>query len=185
MREILKETGLTEYGETRLHLATKDNNIEEIINEIKNGTDVNAECDFGFRPLDIALIEKNLQIITYLLDNDADPTLFDKYGNSSAYHIAAQDGRLDLIELFLKYKGTIHIRYSETSETLLHSAMYGFTTEFSNIRCFDVVKFLINNNIDYSLKNSSGETARDCLENSYYSVEDLDLIIEEVKLLKF
>ena len=69
-----------QFGNTRLHLATRDNNTDLATKLIDEGAKVSIKNLDGRTPLHIAIVNGNADLATKLIDNGADINLKDNEG---------------------------------------------------------------------------------------------------------
>ena len=86
-------------GETPLHFAVMNSNIEAVTYLLENGANVNVKNKDGITPLHIAVDKKSYDITAELLHNDADRNTKDING-ISALDMAKKSGDVDLYRLF-------------------------------------------------------------------------------------
>lgn len=75
IQRTIEELMCTNYsdnnGNSPIHIAVRNNDINKVKDLIEKGADVNAWNDNGSRPLHVAAAKANLDIINYLIDNGA------------------------------------------------------------------------------------------------------------------
>ncbi len=87
------------------HIA--NNNIESLQNLLKNdkNINVNQQDKDGDTPLHISIFLANTLITKLLLDNNADPLIIDKWGQTPLHRICfcmGNDNTLEIIDIFIK-----------------------------------------------------------------------------------
>ncbi|XP_024311068.1 ankyrin-1 [Brachypodium distachyon] len=84
-----------------LHLAASEGHLDccKFLVE-KSGLDVNSVTDTGVTPLFYAALERRVQVMRYLLDHGADPTMSEERG-SVLLHNAAEEGYCEAVRLLL------------------------------------------------------------------------------------
>lgn len=94
---------LDKAGRNRLINEVIDSNTTEIKKLLKEGEDVNFQDKLGWSSLHYAAQSFNREIIIILLENNADPNLQDKNGNSpmSTALFNSKGVKSDIINLFL------------------------------------------------------------------------------------
>ncbi|MCX5925189.1 MAG: ankyrin repeat and MYND domain-containing protein, partial [Candidatus Dependentiae bacterium] len=105
---------------------------------------------FGITPLMIASKKNNKDIVELLLTNNANPNLSSK-GNLTAFLVAADQGHIDTIEIFLKHGLNINNQESPLKESMLMLA--------AQAGHFQLVKYLIDKKADISLIDQHGNNA--------------------------
>eukprot|EP01132_Coremiostelium_polycephalum_P007916 gene7916-9742_t len=112
----------TSSGSTPLHLLTKycyDPKSIKLANIlIEAGGYINHKDSKFETPLHRATLHQdNIEFIRLLLRNGANPNIVNKRGRT-CQHIAIEDGRLDVLELFLYYGATFHTTVSQIPSPL-------------------------------------------------------------------
>jgi ankyrin repeat protein len=90
--------GMDVYGRTDLFNFAFKGDIEGVKKEVASGASLNQGDDAGFTPLHIAIQEKRVDVVNFLLENGADPNQKDKYGNSplwTAVYYASRANRTE------------------------------------------------------------------------------------------
>jgi hypothetical protein len=98
---------LNKFGETFLHLAARENNIETVRFLIANGADVNAKDIDGRSPLFYTLLRNrnpSLPLIQFMLEKGADIYLKDK-GKHSILYFAARGKHTDIFKFLIRQEG--------------------------------------------------------------------------------
>ena len=130
-------------------LAVLEGDLEKVHNLIKDGADVNGDIN---GPL-LSLTQGNVEITKFLLENGADPNL----NPFTLHHYCESYKNPELVKLLIKYGAKVNYIDPKTGATPLHRAMYMFRSE--------VVKVLIENGADLSIKNKKGQTPIDVLKS--------------------
>lgn len=85
--------------------------IKSILYLLKNGANINYQCqETGMTPIMIAIDRNNKAIVEIILDNNADLTLMDNYGNTIEYYVKKSDNRQILLLLDVR---TYKFKYEE------------------------------------------------------------------------
>ena len=108
-------------GNTLLHLACYENNVEIVRFLLKNGADINKEDKNGFTPLYLACYENNVEIVRLLLEKDADINKEDKDGNTPL-HVACYENNVEIVRLLLEKDADIN-KEDKDGITPLHVAI--------------------------------------------------------------
>ena len=98
---------LNKFGETFLHLAVQENNIETVQFLIANGADVNAKDIDGRSPLFHTVLRNrnpSLPLIQFMLEKEADNNLIDK-GKHSILYFAARGKHIDIFKFLIRQAG--------------------------------------------------------------------------------
>lgn len=92
LRELEGECGfndekITPYsrgrtGDTPLHIAAINGNLEAIVLLLQEGAELNAKGEDGMTPLHYAVQMKQIDAIKILIEHDADPTVSDDFGDT-------------------------------------------------------------------------------------------------------
>ena len=102
----------TPDGWTPLFIAARDGRSEAAKLLIFRGADTNVQTDLGATALLMAATqpypteEKRAELVTYLLENEADPDLA-TINNLPVIYYAAVTGRLPVVELLLEYQALV------------------------------------------------------------------------------
>lgn len=119
--------------EFEVHAAVKKKDYELLRTLVNRGADVDARkpwscgsdhlragCDCGATPLHLAVIEKNIPMIKFLLSRGANILAEDDLGKSPLQH-AFDRCDFDVIRLMIKYSGDVNAR-GQHGQTALHWA---------------------------------------------------------------
>jgi ankyrin repeat protein len=160
-----------------MYLVCKSHNITtELIDAIKllinNGADMNIKSNDSHSALSIACINAvksgNISILKLLINSGADVNIkFNFNANCLSYLVyKGRDLSLRLIDSFIDNGVDMNIQSSNTLNgnydgyTLLHYAAQGIVEKTS---MNEVIKILIQNGTDPSIKNNKGQTYEDIL----------------------
>jgi ankyrin repeat protein len=105
---------------------------------IQNGAKVNCRNYYGARPIHLAAIGDQSDILTFLLKNGADANCFDKY-KDSPLHYAVLDGHSDVVKILLEHGADLNCSNKKNESPLHMAARKGHT---------DIVKILLNQGAD-------------------------------------
>jgi ankyrin repeat protein len=188
VRELLRDgadVNAKDRGQTALMLACEEGN-EEIIDELlKNGADVNAVDDVNYRTALIkAVIYNHFQVVKKLVEAGADLEKRDYLGFTAFLHAVWWE-RMEIIKFLVEKGANIHAQDC-MNQTALRSACIkknfkiadylikkGLDVNAQDIHgetalmdvCYwgdyyiDVVKFLLENGADITIKNKAGKDA--------------------------
>lgn len=142
--------GMHQY--TPLIAAAKYNHIDAVILLCRNNADINARSEFldpdeAFTPLLWAIVNDNIFMTEFLLDNGADPNLSDGWGNTPLKH-AATLGSLPLVRLLVAKGANIGHRRNPGGRSAIFDAMLKAN--------MPIVEFLIQNGEDPKIEDSNG-----------------------------
>ncbi|CAD6227731.1 GSCOCG00006186001-RA-CDS [Cotesia congregata] len=109
-----------EKGETKLHVACINNNIQEVVNLLAAGHPVDVRDHMGWTPLHEAANYGHIEIVQLLIDHGAnvnDPG-GPKCGNITPLHDAASCGHFSVMNLLIKHGADITLK-SKEGESIL------------------------------------------------------------------
>ncbi|XP_057330176.1 ankyrin-3-like [Microplitis mediator] len=135
-----------------LNIAINQMNVKMVELLLKNNADPNPKADSNGAPLIIAAIKGNLTIMELLLAYGADVNVVKKDIKESPLHIVVLSRNRRAVELLLNHD-TIDINMvTESKESALH---YGMNYTMDD----NIIRQLLDADININLKNSEGETA--------------------------
>lgn len=135
---------------SEIHDLVKEGDLEGVRKILKiDRTLVNAKDNNGKTPLIWACSIDNVVIARYLLEKNADPDIKDENG-STALHISANSGNLELVKLLLQNETSSINAGAEWGNTPLHLACERGHPE--------VVKVLLENGADIEARNALKRT---------------------------
>ena len=146
-----------------IHQAAGKGNIAAVKQHLATGTDVNARNDGGYTPLDVAMVQKNTEIIDLLLGRGG------KSAAADSMHVAALTGNIEAVKQHLA-AGTDVNWTDENGGTLLHYvAVRGHK---------GIAELLISKGADVNAKivtgQNQGETPLDqAIKYNYIKTADL------------
>ncbi len=87
---------------TRLHYASSDGCIDEILELVREGYDINAKDNSGMTPLHFAAIANSMDAVEVLIKLGAIVEIKDSYGNTPLFRsVFNSKGRGDIIKILL------------------------------------------------------------------------------------
>ena len=125
-------------------------NLSLVKESLKNGDDIESEFK-GNSVLGWAVQEGHIEVVKFLLDKGANIEFKDKTEGFSILDYAMNDHTGKVLELLISYG--VNVNGKSSNGSVLHTA-----TSFEMI---EVVKILLKNGIDTSIKDSDGKTALD------------------------
>lgn len=130
--------------------AINDNNLEEIQNIITENPDVINERDDRYcDPLTVAAIGGNLEIMKYLISQDADIYTIDREG-SNLLHNSAANGHLDVVEYLIDHGFDVNAADGNGNTALLFALQSGD---------IELVNYLLEQGAEIFVENVNGSTA--------------------------
>lgn len=161
-------------GYSALHIAVKYSSSCDIIKRIIDANaDVNVQINSGKSALHLACEKNNLTNIELLIESGINIEIQDRDGYT-ALHVAAEHYNIFAIQLLLEKN--VNINSTEfTGNTALHLVCY------RNIINYDMVKFLLESNIDPNILNHYDENA--LMAACASSGNTTDINIPSIKLL--
>ena len=132
----------------RLIEAAAAGDLDEVMELVEKGADVNAKDKDGWTPLHYAASNGYLDVVKFLVENGADVDAEDK-DSQTPLHVAAFFGHLDVVKFLVKNGAYVNAMDND-GQTPLHVAA-------SNGH-LDVVKFLVKNGADVNAKDKDGQT---------------------------
>ena len=96
-----------------IHEAAGKGNIAAVKQHLATGTDVNARNDYGYTPLDVAMVQKKTEIADLLLGRGG------KSGAADSIHVAALTGNIEAVKQHLAAGADVNWT-DENGGTLLH-----------------------------------------------------------------
>lgn len=151
-----------DYG-TILHYATKENQIELVkilIKEYK--ANINAQDKFNLTPLCLATLQNNLHLMQVLLEMKANPEIGP--AGLTPLHYAVQQSNLDAVLLLSTQGANLDSTTNISGRTLLHSIAVSLKTQDVNHPNWGLIKWLVENGVNYKAVDCTGKTFRDILK---------------------
>jgi ankyrin repeat protein len=129
----------------------RSGNLEKLkaLHEINPDT-VNSVNENGFSPLIIATYRNQLKVVDFLLKNNADVNFDSPEG--TALLGACYKGNFDIVELLIANKANVNVLGGNNISPLI------FAVQSKNKK---LVKILVQNGADQTIKDSAGRTAKD------------------------
>jgi ankyrin repeat protein len=129
----------------------RSGNLEKLkaLHEINPDT-VNSVNENGFSPLIIATYRNQLKVVDFLLKNNADVNFDSPEG--TALLGACYKGNFDIVELLIANKANVNVLGGNNISPLI------FAVQSKDKK---LVKILVQNGADQTIKDSAGRTAKD------------------------
>ena len=157
LQKFLKEPvdAKDDTGYTKLHIATRDRNVEDVETLLMLGADVNAKNKNQITPLHFAADKGYLEIVKLLLQNGADVNAKNNNQYTPLHH-AADKGHSKIAELLIQSGADVHAKSSYQSTPLHYAARNGY---------LEVVEVLLNHGARKDLKGYWNRTPLQEAEN--------------------
>ncbi|WP_353289054.1 ankyrin repeat domain-containing protein [Wolbachia endosymbiont (group A) of Pogonocherus hispidulus] len=154
-----KQQVMNEDGDTALHLAAVQDDLNAVKHLIEQGANVDVKNKYGGTPLHIASIRGNLEIAQFLLDHGADVNA-QVVNGLTPLNWATLRNHLEMVKLLLDRCADVNIKEGESDAA--HDFGYGRTPLISAVVACntEIAKLLLDNGADVSIKGR-GLTALD------------------------
>jgi len=126
-------------GNTPLHMASKNNNLNTVKYLLKNGANVNCQNNDGRTPLHLAAMYAELNVVKYLLKKGANVNCLDKYGKTPLF-FPVLTRRILIVEYLVS-----------------HGTIFRSWDEFTEMACEDFADFLQKGVLELILSILNGE----------------------------
>jgi ankyrin repeat protein len=157
-----------------LHNAATSRDLAAVQAQVQRGADVNATGMYGRTPLYYAALYGESNIVTYLLNNGADPKKGASWkGDDTPLHVSAEKGHIGCVEALLVRGVPVDIRNS-ANQTPLHDA--------ARNRHPDVVKLLLDHGADIDATDKMGTTPLEYPSGSFENHQSNYQVTVEVLL---
>lgn len=137
-----------ENGNSALHLAAYDNDIDTARLLVDSNADVNIKDAYGYTSLHLAAITDSYSIAKLLINNGGDIHALDDEGLIPIDH-AVGNRALSVLKLLIENGCDVN-HQDDDGDALLHGSVSGDD--------IDTAKFLVDNGADVNVKNASGRT---------------------------
>lgn len=178
--EGLINDAVDESGNTLLHVAVTDNNIEIIEFLLKNNADLNIKNEVGNTALHNAVMQENLSIVSLLLEHKARPNLGNQ-GGASPLMLAANIGNLNILKTLIEHGSQVNATNHDKNNALMIAVLSkncNLSTKYNMAVTLLTADLSIINQV-----NSEGETAQSIAKSRKF--ENINkLIIEAQNRLK-
>ena len=165
-------------------LAARSNDIDIVKSLIRKGADIDAQNRVGGETaLIIAVKQGQMKMVQFLIGNFARLHLKDDQGIDIIMH-AAMSRNVQILKYLLEHFAYLQnyriLSFRDTDgNTALHHAVpdstipeHAPTYRKWDDNCCPIIRLLINNKIDYKIKNNDGKTVMDMHENAKQCVEE-------------
>ena len=138
---------LDSKGNSALHLASADDDIDLARLLVDNGADVNIKDSSGSTPLHIAAIKNSYSVAQLLIDNGGDIHAIDDEEVTPIDH-AVGNGALAVLRLLIE--NGCNVNRDEDGDALLHATAFGDDVE--------TAKFLVDSGAEVNIKDETDRT---------------------------
>ena len=140
------------YGETPLHVAALNGQLDVARLLLENGAEVNQALTNGATPLWVAAHQGQLDVAKLLLEGGADVNQANTYG-ATPLHVAAHQGQLDVVKLLIQ-------RGAEVNKALTNGPFEGETPLYiaAKFGKFDVARLLLEGGAEVNQALTNGVT---------------------------
>ena len=125
----------------------KQGKIKDIKKELNNGFDINSKVGLSTL-LIVATQKQNIELVKFLLKNNADPNLKNSLGDTALMY-AAKKGNLDIIKLLCEKGADVNITNNDGENALFGASGFGHIT---------TVKYLLENGANAKTKTKDNYT---------------------------
>ena len=136
-----------EHGNTFLHLAADNGNIEVLKYLVSQGANVNVKDNYGRTPLQVAVNKNNLEMVEYLISHGADVNVKDSF-SKSPLHDAASIGNIETVQILISHGAQINAKDKINKTPLHHSVEKGHKK---------ITQYLISKNGVVNTKDDRGK----------------------------
>jgi ankyrin repeat protein len=158
------------YGTSPFFLSCYHDNIEFQTYLITNGANINMMRKDGKIPLYLAIEYGNLDLLKLLVNHGVNIHQDMRYKGYSVIQVAIQRSYFHIIEYLYSKKVNLFVFHTDSTKTILQTAC--------DYDCFDIVKFILDNNIDDNNFTISGPLAL-IYATSNGNVEIMKLLISK------
>ncbi|XP_052770358.1 ankyrin-2-like isoform X10 [Mya arenaria] len=149
-------------GNTNFLRATRDGNLEEVLDYLNGSTDINTSNPNGLNALHLAAKEGHINIVTELLKRGANIEAATKKGNT-ALHIASLAGHEEIVKMLVEHQAKVNVQAQTGFTPLYMAAQEGHA---------EVVKFLLSSGASQSLSTVGNNNEISGERRSYTAPED-------------
>ena len=152
-----------EDGNTFLHIAVHEGDIDIAQYLVSQGADINVKDILDQTPLQIAISEANVELAKYLISNGADVDAKNIFSQTTPLHIAVDKGSLEIAKLLVLQGANIN------AENLEHESPLYIAVKRSRL---EVAKYLVSQGADLNTRDKRGKY----LLHEAASLGDLDQV---------
>ena len=174
--EGLINDAVDESGNTLLHVAVTNNNIEIIEFLLKNNADLNIKNEVGNTALHNAVMQENLSIVSLLLEHKAKPNLGNQ-GGTSPLMLAANIGNLNILKTLIEHGSQVNATNHDKNNALMIAVLSkncNLSAKYNMAVTLLTADLSIINQV-----NSEGETAQSIAKSRKF--ENINKLIMEAQ----
>jgi ankyrin repeat protein len=191
-KEAIQTNTSNAEGQTQLHIATNQGDIDTVKALIANGANINAVTNFWHTPLHYAVNRSGFEIVKILLENGAKVNALSNF-DYAPLHYAANHGRIKIAELLIEKGAAINIQ-NMFGHTPLHCTANHPKTQINCDTCsngrytfcrgiygrIEIARLLIEKGAKIYLEDEDGFTALEMARKFGY--DEIVSLIEERQL---
>ena len=137
-----------EDGNTFLHIAVQEGDIDIAQYLVSQGADINAKDNLDQTPLQIAIHEDNVELAKYLIYKGADVDAKNLFRQTTPLHIAVDKGNLEIAKLLVLQGANIN------AKNLEHESPLYIAVKRSRL---EVAKYLVSQGADLNIRDKRGK----------------------------
>ncbi len=137
-----------EDGNTSLHIAVHEGNIDIAQYLVSQGADINVKDNLGQTPLQIAIDEGNVELAKYLISKGADVDVQNLFSKATPLHSAVDKGSFEIAKLLVLQGANINAKNSDQESPLYIAVKRGR---------LEVAKFLVSQGAELNTRNRRGK----------------------------
>jgi ankyrin repeat protein/uncharacterized caspase-like protein len=135
-------------GNTLLHIAAHEDDIDIARYLVSQGADVNIKDNLDQTPLQIAISEANVELAKYLISNGADVDAKNHFQQITSLHTAVDKGNLEIAKLLVLHGANIN------AKNFLHESPLYIAVKRSRL---EVAKYLVSQGADLNTRDKRGK----------------------------
>ena len=137
-----------EDGNTFLHIAVHEGNIDMAQYLVSKGADINVKDNLNQTPLQIAIDEGNVELAKYLIFKGADVDVQNLFSKATPLHSAVDKGSFEIAKLLVLQGANINAKNSDQESPLYIAVKRGR---------LEVAKFLVSQGAELNTKDRRGK----------------------------
>jgi ankyrin repeat protein len=149
------KTNALKQGFADIHSLAMSGSLNDVKEVVEKGADINLKDSLGFTALHYACRDGKTEIVSYLLEQKADPNVRSYSVEISPLYFAIREGDQypEIVSLLLKHGADVNIR-SRDGNTPLHLAAY-------SDEMIEIVKILLDSGADPKILNKRQKSPLD------------------------